>query len=69
MEIFNTIIRFFQAGGVFMYPILVLLALGSAIVIERTVYLFGSTMKGDKLWLGVKKAMSAGKIQDAAKQC
>ncbi len=36
---FETIIRFFQEGGFFMYPIALILALGLAIAIERYIYL------------------------------
>lgn len=36
---FDTIVRFFQEGGVFMYPIAVVLLLGMAIAIERFIYL------------------------------
>ena len=39
MEKINTVIGFFQAGGIFMYPIVVILAIGTAIAIERYVYL------------------------------
>lgn len=35
----ETIIRFFQEGGAFMYPIAVVLALGLAIAIERYIFL------------------------------
>ena len=35
MDMFNVIVRFFQEGGVFMYPIVIVLALGLAISIER----------------------------------
>jgi biopolymer transport protein ExbB/TolQ len=35
----ETVVRFFQEGGVFMYPIAVVLALGLAIAIERYIYL------------------------------
>lgn len=35
----ETIIRFFQEGGVFMYPIAIVLALGLAIAIERYIFL------------------------------
>lgn len=35
MSVTDTLIRFFQEGGMFMYPIAFLLALGLAIVIER----------------------------------
>ena len=43
MELYTTVVKFFQEGGVFMYPILVVLALGLAIAIERWLYL---TMTG-----------------------
>jgi biopolymer transport protein ExbB len=36
---FETMIRFFQEGGVFMYPIAFVFMIGSAIAIERYVYL------------------------------
>ncbi|WP_303286298.1 MotA/TolQ/ExbB proton channel family protein [Marinobacter sp. SS8-8] len=37
----DTIVRFFQEGGPFMYPIAVVLALGLAITLERFFYLSG----------------------------
>ncbi|KGJ97139.1 MotA/TolQ/ExbB proton channel family protein [Thalassotalea sp. ND16A] len=37
---FDTIIRFFQEGGTFMFPIAIVLAIGLAIAIERALYLF-----------------------------
>ncbi len=36
---FETIVRFFQEGGLFMYPIAVVLVLGVAISLERYIYL------------------------------
>lgn len=36
---FETIVRFFQEGGVFMYPIAVVLVFGLAITLERYIYL------------------------------
>lgn len=36
---FETIVRFFQEGGMFMYPIALVLALGIAIAVERYIYL------------------------------
>lgn len=39
MDFFNTIIRFFQEGGAFMYPIALVLVIGLVIAIERWVYL------------------------------
>ena len=35
----DTVVRFFQEGGMFMYPIAIVLVLGVAIAIERFVYL------------------------------
>ncbi len=35
MEIYDVIVRFFQTGGPFMYPIAVVLAIGLAIALER----------------------------------
>ena len=35
----DTIVRFFQEGGSFMYPIAIVLVLGIAIAIERFIYL------------------------------
>jgi biopolymer transport protein ExbB len=39
MDAFNAIVKFFQEGGMFMYPIMLVLALGVAMAIERYVYL------------------------------
>jgi len=35
MDIYSSLVLFFQAGGLFMYPIVVVLALGVAIAVER----------------------------------
>ena len=39
MDVFNAIVKFFQEGGVFMYPIMLVFALGAAIALERYMYL------------------------------
>lgn len=39
MNIVNTILRFFQDGGPFMYPIALVLVIGLAVVIERWLFL------------------------------
>ena len=44
MSMINTILRFFQDGGAFMYPIAIVLVIGLAVVIER--WLFLSYAKG-----------------------
>lgn len=39
MDFINTVIRFFQDGGAFMYPIAVVLVVGLSVVLERWVFL------------------------------
>ena len=43
MDVMQTIVRFFQEGGPFMFPISIVLALGVAVALER--YVFLSTAK------------------------
>jgi biopolymer transport protein ExbB len=44
MEFMNTIARFFQDGGAFMYPIALVLFIGLAIVLERWFFLTGARL-------------------------
>ncbi len=44
------LVRFFQSGGEFMYPILVVLGLGLAIAIERMFYITRTQIKTKKIW-------------------
>ncbi|WP_295800874.1 MotA/TolQ/ExbB proton channel family protein [uncultured Microbulbifer sp.] len=44
MEFFNTLLRFFQNGGPFMYPIALVLVIGIVLVIERWVFLSRAKM-------------------------
>lgn len=39
MDIYSAIVRFFQEGGMFMYPIAIVLAFGVAIAVERWLFL------------------------------
>ena len=50
MELIDSIIRFFQEGGLFMYPILLIFAGGLAIAIERWVYLTLVTGSNKRTW-------------------
>jgi biopolymer transport protein ExbB len=50
MERVDIIIRFFQNGGIFMYPILLVLALGVGIAIERYVYLTSLRRSNQHAW-------------------
>ncbi len=44
------VVTFFQTGGSFMYPILIIFALGMAIALERFFYLLVTQRKTEKIW-------------------
>jgi len=44
------LIKFFQTGGPFMYPILLVLAIGLAISLERFLYISRTQSKTKKIW-------------------
>ncbi len=48
MDFYNTIVRFFQEGGPFMYPIAVVLVCGLAIALERWLFLTAAKMSNRK---------------------
>ncbi|MDH5392658.1 MAG: MotA/TolQ/ExbB proton channel family protein [Gammaproteobacteria bacterium] len=50
MDIFNSLINFFQTGGVFMYPILFVLGLGTAIALERYIVISKSQLSMRRTW-------------------
>jgi len=59
------IIKFFQTGGPFMYPILVVMAIGFAISIERYFYLTSSFRKTNKIWSQLTPMLKANDFQRA----
>jgi biopolymer transport protein ExbB len=65
MDIYNEIVRFFQSGGFFMYPIAGVFALGLAIAIERWVYLTRTSVSNQALWRKITPYISSGKFQEA----
>ena len=66
MEVYSTIVRFFQEGGVFMYPIVLVFALGLAIAVERYLYLSMTTAKNKVLWKKVTPFLRSGNFSAAA---
>ena len=60
MNLINFILHFFQAGGFFMYPIAVVLALGLAIAIERWVFLSRTARDNRTLWSELLPLMDQG---------
>ncbi len=61
------IVKFFQTGGTFMYPILLVLALGLAIAIERFFYLLHTQSKTRKIWTQLAPMLKARDINRALK--
>jgi len=67
MDLLSTLGHFFQAGGTFMYPIAIVLALGLAIVVERLIYLSKAQSENRSLWKKLLPLVNAGKYEDAEK--
>ena len=61
----DTIIRFFQEGGAFMYPITIILALGLAIALERYLFLSSAKSKNNKTWNQLIPLINQGDIAAA----
>ncbi len=64
----STIVRFFQDGGAFMYPILFVFAIGAAIAIERWTYLTVSGVSNRALWKKIVPFLKAGNFEKAVEQ-
>ncbi len=65
MEIYSSLVTFFQAGGLFMYPIVVVLALGVAIALERYVYLSAARATNQRIWKQVMPLLMNGNYSQA----
>jgi len=62
-----SVLSFFQSGGPFMYPILLVLAIGAAIAIERYLYLSFVRRRNRGIWNRVLPLLEGGRY-DAALQ-
>ena len=62
----STVVRFFQDGGAFMIPILLVFGFGIAISIERWMYLTMSSASNRALWKKIVPFLKAGNFQEAA---
>jgi biopolymer transport protein ExbB len=65
MGFFNTIVKFFQDGGHFMYPIAVVAVAGLAIAIERWVYLTLVATRNRSLWKDLAPLLGQGNFKQA----
>ncbi|MCW8901031.1 MAG: MotA/TolQ/ExbB proton channel family protein [Gammaproteobacteria bacterium] len=62
---YKVIVDFFQDGGIFMYPIMIVLALGLAIAIERYVYLTIIKRRNKSLLKKLIPLLKSGDMQGA----
>ncbi|MDJ0849230.1 MAG: MotA/TolQ/ExbB proton channel family protein [Myxococcota bacterium] len=60
-----SIVGFFVTGGPFMYPILVVFAVGAAIAVERYITLSLVTARNQKAWSQVQPALMNGDFDEA----
>jgi len=65
VEIFYSIVNFFVRGGVFMYPILFVAALATAIAVERYVTLTRLAIKNRGAWNRIEPVLTEGDFDKA----
>ncbi|HEY2275919.1 MAG TPA: MotA/TolQ/ExbB proton channel family protein [Steroidobacteraceae bacterium] len=65
MDFFYPIVRFFTAGGAFMFPILLTGAIAAAITIERWVTLAKMRARNRRTWNRVEPAIASGDFDKA----
>jgi biopolymer transport protein ExbB len=65
MTTFETAVKFFQDSGMFIYPSILIMALGVSIAIERYVFLNRARSQNRKLWAKVLPMLQSGKFKEA----
>jgi biopolymer transport protein ExbB len=65
MDFFYSIVGFFSTGGLFMYPILLVFAVGVAIAVERYITLTMVTNKNQAVWEKVQPLLTNGEFDEA----
>jgi len=66
MGLWNLIVRFFQGGGDFMYPIALVFVVGLAIAIERYIYLTQVAARNRSLWNQIVPLLAQGNFRQVA---
>jgi len=64
MNAFNTAVKFFQDCGLFIYPSILIMALGVAIAIERFIFLSKARNQNRKMWSQVLPMLQKGQFRD-----
>jgi biopolymer transport protein ExbB/TolQ len=63
MDALNTVIKFFQDCGLFIYPSMAIMALGVTIAIERFIFLGRARSENRRLWSQILPMLQGGKLQ------
>ncbi len=64
MNAFDTVVKFFQDCGPFLYPSLLMMAMGLAIAIERMLFLSRARSENRKLWEQVLPLLKNGRFKE-----
>lgn len=62
MNALNTVVKFFQDSGLFIYPSLLIMALGLSVAIERFIFLRHARSENRRLWERMLPLLQAGKL-------
>ncbi len=65
MELIYSVVAFFTTGGPFMYPILIVFAVGAAFAVERYITLTLVRTKNQSAWARVQPALLNGDFEEA----
>ncbi len=65
MSMYESFVTFFQSGGLFMIPIVVVLAIGVTIAIERYIYLSSTRVKNQIAWKKIQTVLASGNMNEA----
>ena len=65
MDVFYSTVGFFATGGPFMYPILIVFAVGAAIAIERFFTLQNITSRNETVWKAIQPMLNEGNFDEA----
>ena len=67
--VINLLVRYFNEGGDFMWPVLIILIVGLAIAFERVISLNRADVNTRKFIINVKKALEDGGVTGAEEVC
>ena len=65
MDALSTLVKFFQEGGMFMYPISLVLAIGIGISVERYLYLSYAKLSNRTMWQKLAPLLKANNFAQA----